>query len=521
MSRSPQHAAAANSSRQVSNYKLEAKSSSSWSPTHTTKTEDADSASISGCTSPAPSLSSPTTHASPSPQSHVALKLLLSNTASGLIIGRSGSTISDLQAKSLTRIKLSQGGDYFPGTSDRVCLIQGSLQHASLGVEMVLTKLYELQSVQHPNPTSSKTNEHESFPDENASTSFIVRLLIPSTCCGMIIGHGGSNIKTLKDKSGVIYIQLSPKEHEVMIGERIMTITGPNFSSCANCVQTILNDMALNPDISRYINMTTNYSMYAREHESFRHQVVSQSQLLESPPRYGASDHQFLPGQFDSSSPGAGQHLHTDQSIGLLSQQLSQLQGSSSLYDPFAHEDMSLSLLGDPSTIIRSQSYGQCVLSSQQGINDLYPSPSSFPQYQNSPVDQPMQYWPPYYSSAQGSNIQSSGSDKVLPIDQLGLNASTHASLRSQLTDSRPVTVEIGVPGNKIGSIIGRGGKTLAELQAVSHTKIRIQSEFIPRTQDRAVAITGTACDVEHAKHLLSQYLTGAFSRSNSSSELH
>ncbi len=518
ISRSPQHAVAANSSKQVPNDKLDAKSSSPCSPTHSSKTEDADSASISASTSPAPSSSSPTTHASPSPQSQVSLKLLLSNAASGLIIGRSGSTISDLQATSLTRIKLSQGGDYFPGTSDRVCLIQGSLQNASLGVEMVLAKLYELQSLHHLSPTPFMANESSSLPDESASTSFNVRLLLPSTCCGMIIGHGGSNIKTLKEKSKITFIQLSPKEYEATIGERIMTITGPNFSSCANCVHIILNDMALNPDISRYINMTTNYlpiatnyskklatvsSSYADasnsgffpEHESFQHQVVSQSQLVESRPSYGVSDHHFIPGQFVSSSPGA------DQCIGILSHQLLQQHGSPAIYDPFAHGNEPLPLLGDPSTIIQPQSYGESVMSSPPEMIDFGPSSSSFPQYP-APVRHPMRYWPPYYSSTPESNIPSSAASKNLsPADQLGQNFSKQASLQSQLAGE--VTIELGVPDTKISSII----KALSELQALSHTKIQIQSEYIPRTPNRVVTITGTERNIEHAKHLVSQCL--------------
>jgi RNA-binding protein Nova len=506
---------------------LDAKSSSPWSPTHTTKTEDADSASISASTSPAPSSSSTTTHASPSPQSQVSLKLLLSNAAAGLIIGRSGSTISDLQAKSLTRIKLSQGGDYFPGTSDRVCLIQGSLQNVSSGVEIVLAKLYELQSLQHLSSTPFMANAKSSLPDESASTSFNVRLLIPSTCCGLIIGHGGSNIKTLKDKSEVTFIQLSPKEYEATIGERIMTITGPNFSSCANCVQIILNDMALNPVISRYINMTTNYSKklatvsssyadasssgFFSEHESFQHQVVSQSQLSESRPRYGVSDHDFIPGQFLSSSPGA------DESIGLFSNQLLQQQGSPAVYDPFAHGDVPLPLLGDPSTIIQSQSYGDSVMSSPPEMIAFGPLSSSFPQYPP-PVLHPMRYWPPYYSSTPESNIPSSASENLSPVDQLGQNFSTQASLQSQFAGE--VTFVFGIPDTKISSIIGHGGKTLSELQALSHTKIQIQCEYIPRTQNRIMTITGIERDIEHAKHLVRQCLTGAFSRSNSLSEL-
>ena len=75
------------------------------------------------------------------------------------------------------------------------------------------------------------------------------------------------------------------------------------------------------------------------------------------------------------------------------------------------------------------------------------------------------------------------------------------------------------MPGNKIGSN-SHSGKTLAELQA-SCTKIWIQSEFISRTEDRAMTIIGTAHNVERAKHLVSQYLTGAYLRSKTSLELH
>jgi hypothetical protein len=465
MSRSPQHAAEANSNKQVHNDKLDAKSSSPWYPTHTVKMEGADSASISASTSPAPSSSSPTTHASPSPQSQVSLKLLLSNAASGLIIGRSGSTISDLQAKSLTRIKLSQTGDYFPGTTDRVCLIQGSLQNASLGVEMVLAKLHELQSLQHLSPSPLMANASASLSDERACTSFNVRLLIPSTCCGMIIGHGGSNIKTLKEKSEVTHIQLSPKEYEGTIGERTMTITGPNFSSCANCVQIILSDMALNPDLCRYINMTTNYSKklatvsssysdapgsgFFPEHESFQHQVISQSHLL------GASDHNVLPGQFVSSTPGTG--LQTDHSMGLLSYQLLQQQGSPAIYDPFARGDVPLPLTGNPSTIFQSLSYSEMVMSSPPELIDFGTSSSSFPQHQTAPVSHSLRYWPPFYSNLPERNMPSSASENLLHVDQLGQNFSTQASLQGQLAGQ--VTTDLGVPDTKISSIIGRGGK--------------------------------------------------------------
>mmetsp|Transcript_8915 Transcript_8915/g.20028 ORF Transcript_8915/g.20028 Transcript_8915/m.20028 type:complete len:563 (+) Transcript_8915:436-2124(+) len=540
-------AGAAHSRKQMPSSKNEAKQSLPRSPIPTMKTEstDTDSASISASAFPVQSSSSPTTHASPSQQEarpglnqlQVALKVLVSNSASGLIIGRSGSTISDLQAKSLTRIKLSQGGDYYPGTSDRVCLIQGFLPNSSLAVEMVFAKLYELQYFQQVPSTPATTNPSENLPDQNASISFIVRLLVPSTCCGMIIGRGGSNIKSLKEKSKVTYIQLSPKEHEVMIdgftlstAERIMTITGPNFTSCVNCVRIILSDMAQNPEISRYINMTTSYSknwatapsayavaptsVFFLEHEPFQQSIIGQHQIVESPPRYSPTE-QFVPGQFELPSM-AGMQIQSEQNIGLLPQPT---------YDTIAHGEMPFPLRGDPSTMIQSQPYGQDMMSSPPRIASLGPSSLSFPQY-SSQVGQTMQFWAPDISTCSPDrNILPS------PVDQLSQNFQAQVSLQSHpshsslqhLASPLPVTAQLGVPDMRIGSILGRGGKTLTEIQAKSRTKIRIsqRGEFIPGTQNRIVTITGNSTqDVELAQHLVNQRLNTGSSRSSSSSEL-
>uniref|UniRef100_A0A7S1BMC0 K Homology domain-containing protein n=1 Tax=Corethron hystrix TaxID=216773 RepID=A0A7S1BMC0_9STRA len=70
------------------------------------------------------------------------LKVLLSNNLAGSIIGRNGQSISDLQARSGCRIKLSQSGDTFPGTGERVCLIQGEGVNAVReAVALVLAKV--------------------------------------------------------------------------------------------------------------------------------------------------------------------------------------------------------------------------------------------------------------------------------------------------------------------------------------------------------------------------------------------
>lgn len=516
------------------------------SPTPTMKTEsvDTDSASKSATPSPAPSPASPPVHVGalpPEPEVYmkpnelqVGLKILVSNSASGLIIGRSGNTISALQARSATRIKLSQGGDYYPGTSDRVCLVQGSMTNVCVAVELVLAKLYELQSFQQL-ATAPQTNPVDGLPvpDENTATSFIVRILVPSTACGMIIGRGGSNIKSLKEKSEVTYLQLSPKEHEVMVGgctmstsERIMTITGPNFASCVTCVRCIVNDMAQNPDISRYINMTTSYSrnmnMVAAPPGAYTvanapgffldHEQFQVGRVLETPPRYSHPE-QFVPGQFTSSPPRSGVQATPERNTGLLSpHQLMQNQGPPSNYELVAQGIMPQQMLGEP----------YAVQSAQRIADPAIPPSSSFPQYQ--PPQGSQQFWPPDHSSGSPGRILPAMPDQLSQDFQNQASLQSHPSHSSlqQLAGPQPVTGQLHVPDALIGSILGRGGKKLNEIQAISHTKIRIsqRGEYYPGTQNRIVYITGdTTQHVDHARHLLDRHLYG-LSNTSPSSEL-
>lgn len=245
-------------------------------------------------------------------QSLVSIKIMVSNNVAGSIIGRSGQTISDLQLHSSSRIKLSQAGDYYPGTSDRVCLIQGGESQVKLASSMVLQRIYNLQrsSQQHQQhhqvhdaaapqahphglsvtPMQSTDMQGQSVP---SSAGFAIRILVPSTSCGMIIGRGGSNIKSMAETSGVTSIRLSPKDNESVYvdnastsagsivaatAERIVTISGPNLQSTIGCIGLIINGMASHPDIGRYSNMTTSYTRAANAVSAAQHAAAATMQ---------------------------------------------------------------------------------------------------------------------------------------------------------------------------------------------------------------------------------------------------
>ena len=244
--------------------------------------------------------------------------MLVSNNVAGSIIGRSGQSISELQAQSSSRIKLSQAGDFYPGTSDRVCLIQGDQAQVKGATNLIIKRIDELQKQaehrgqqqshqheeeDHGEPSTSNDDEEDSDTVTVSVPSFIVRVLVPTPACGMIIGRGGSNIKNMAETSGVSSIRLSPKEygsHPTQQGapphthyhhtrqlhlnhqhqhqhqhqqhpdasgsaatatnERIVTISGPSLSSAISCVDLVIDCISNHPEIGRYANMTTSYA---------------------------------------------------------------------------------------------------------------------------------------------------------------------------------------------------------------------------------------------------------------------
>jgi len=72
---------------------------------------------------------------------YVVLKFLLSTEAAGSIIGKNGVTVGELQSQSGAKIQLSKAREFFPGTSERMMLLCGSMSSVLVALHLVLTKL--------------------------------------------------------------------------------------------------------------------------------------------------------------------------------------------------------------------------------------------------------------------------------------------------------------------------------------------------------------------------------------------
>ena len=69
------------------------------------------------------------------------IRFLASNAAAGSVIGKGGSTITEFQSQSGARIQLSRNHEFFPGTSDRIIMVSGTIDEVLKAKELILSKL--------------------------------------------------------------------------------------------------------------------------------------------------------------------------------------------------------------------------------------------------------------------------------------------------------------------------------------------------------------------------------------------
>ena len=72
-------------------------------------------------------------------------------------------------------------------------------------------------------------------------------------------------------------------------------------------------------------------------------------------------------------------------------------------------------------------------------------------------------------------------------------------------------TVQMQCPDTLVGSIVGRGGSVIVEMQRTSGARIQIsqKGEYVPGTTDRSITITGTDQACQMARYLVQQRIDG------------
>ncbi|KAG8190091.1 hypothetical protein JTE90_006030 [Oedothorax gibbosus] len=164
-------------------------------------------------------------------------KILIPSVAAGAIIGKGGETIAQLQKEAGARVKMSKATDFYPGTTERVCLITGSIEGILHIHNFIMEKIKERPD---PNAKMAIDFDHK----QPAEREKQVKILVPNSTAGMIMGKGGTYIKQIKEESGA-YVQISQKSKDYALAERCITVIGEmecNRRACRMILVKIIED---------------------------------------------------------------------------------------------------------------------------------------------------------------------------------------------------------------------------------------------------------------------------------------
>ncbi|KAL4621599.1 hypothetical protein ACB092_06G240500 [Castanea dentata] len=171
------------------------------------------------------------------------IRFLVSNAAAGSVIGKGGSTITDFQSQSGARIQLSRNQEFFPGTTDRIIMISGAINETLKAVDLVLAKLLSEIHAEEGDDVEPRTK---------------VRLIVPNSSCGGIIGKAGSTIKSFIEESQA-GIKISPQDNNYYgLNDRLVTVTG-TLDEQMRAIDLILSKLAEDPHYSQSMNAPFSY----------------------------------------------------------------------------------------------------------------------------------------------------------------------------------------------------------------------------------------------------------------------
>ncbi|XP_065214221.1 poly(rC)-binding protein 3-like isoform X3 [Planococcus citri] len=142
----------------------------------------------------------------------VTIKILMQGKEVGSIIGKKGEIIKRFREESGAKINISDGT-----CPERIVAITGTTQVIYKAFSLICSKVEEFQDIQNQNKNNGQR-----------ASSIVIKLIIPASQCGSLIGKGGSKIKEIRGSSGAsiqVSSDLLPNSTE-----RAVTMTGTKDS---------------------------------------------------------------------------------------------------------------------------------------------------------------------------------------------------------------------------------------------------------------------------------------------------
>ncbi|KAI1729986.1 KH domain-containing protein [Ditylenchus destructor] len=161
-------------------------------------------------------LASPSSSGGPQVSVILTIRLLMQGKEVGSIIGKRGDHVKLIRDKSSAKVNISDGS-----CPERIVTITGNTTTINAAFAMVARKFEE---------------DLQALPNSVPKPPITMRLIVPATQCGSLIGKGGSKIKEIREKTGAsiqVATEMLPSSTE-----RAVTISG-TCEAITDCMQEI------------------------------------------------------------------------------------------------------------------------------------------------------------------------------------------------------------------------------------------------------------------------------------------
>ncbi|XP_021191945.1 RNA-binding protein Pasilla isoform X5 [Helicoverpa armigera] len=451
-----------------------------------------------------------TSHFAVEPTYH--FKVLVPSMVAGAIIGKGGETIAQLQKDTGARVKMSKSHDFYPGTTERACLITGSVDGIMVVLDFIMDKIKEKPELVKPFPEGVDTK----MPQDRDKQ---VKILVPNSTAGMIIGKGGNYIKQIKEQSGS-YVQISQKAKELSLQERCITVVGEkenNKKACLMILQKVVDDPQSGscPNVS-YADVAGPVANYNPTGSPY---AVPTAEVKEN---HGLAGGVGSVGSVLVNGGGVGS-VGSVGAVGALSLSLSLAPPGQGAAAPLSQHT-----LDSIKAALRQAGYSDAGVSEigaalallvKHGVLGLalpaaLPAPPLSAAYFPLPAQDPPAVFGPIGQVPLGMYSAVAPISLSAGVGGVGGVAGFPSASLLPLSKS-PTPADAGAKDSKnveiaeviVGAILGPGGRSLVEIQQMSGANIQISKKgtFAPGTRNRIVTISGSATAISNAQYLIDQ----------------
>lgn len=157
------------------------------------------------------------------PNVTLTIRLLMAGKEVGSIIGKGGEIINSIREESGAKIHISDGA-----VPERIVTVTGPTE--------AIFKSFDLISKKLDDEATSGSHKSDSGSSSSKTGTVTLRLIVPASQCGSLIGKGGSKIKEIREVTGasvVVASEMLPNSTE-----RTVTVSGSK-SAISQCIYQI------------------------------------------------------------------------------------------------------------------------------------------------------------------------------------------------------------------------------------------------------------------------------------------